>query len=107
MVDKLVIFFCCYLGNATEDAGVIIIYPDSVYAFNTTWVIKEKSKLNTYGEKIYGGVFYLEHSEIPEVHSTLTVGGTTVSFTVEGVENANMRQLIHTDELYAKYFNDQ
>jgi hypothetical protein len=103
-IMKWIIFFCCYIGQANEPDGHIIISEDSVTAFNMQWeVVPLKGTFLEGGgdDKVWKARLQLRTIvDNTPVIAFLNVMGERVEFTIPNQEIAIMKQLPHKKEYY-------
>jgi hypothetical protein len=101
---KWVIFYCALTGANEAPMGEALFFQgDSLQIFDTVWEIKRMVEIEEYGDKLYSGIFDLEHKG---VKATLTVLLYDVTFKIASTNNNDMpfvirfRQRPHHKYLY-------
>lgn len=109
---KFIIFFCCYVGYATQIDGEIVIRYDNkdseyatVDAFGLKWITLPESEIISDGVRVIRAkipMYTIHNSDT--VKAFIHVNYKDVVFTIPNVEVATMRQLPHQDMEYPDDF---
>jgi hypothetical protein len=99
---KWIIFYVSLTGASHEEppmGDILFFKGDSLKAFDMIWKIKSQEAITEYGDKLYYGIFQIEHTSIK---ASVSIIDHEVIFKIEGVENIlmTMQQRPHYSYLY-------
>ncbi len=96
----LIISICLNCGDHSGSPSFeyIRFYSDSLTIGEQRWDIVQTQNLNTYGDKIYNGVFYIKKDNY---YGSIKVDGSEVVFTIPKQDiTLTLEQMSHPNEFY-------